>query len=84
MKNDKGQDPSLFLEPLSKASGKVGGGYSVEITIWRYGMRAVWTPDVPRAMTGKMWERYRSIRDQAAADASLALGAPGSFVVLEL
>lgn len=82
MKTDNGQDP--FMEPLSKASGTIGGGYSVDITIWRYGMQAVWSPDVPRSMSAKMWERYRSIRDQAAAEASLALGGPGSFVVLEL
>jgi hypothetical protein len=76
------QDP--YLEPLSTVSGTVGGGYSVEVIMWRYGMKAVWTPDVPRSMSRKMLRRYRQIRDQAAAEASVKLGQPGSYVVIEV
>jgi hypothetical protein len=73
----EGEDsPVEDQSELGRASGSVGGGYSVELTVWRFGMRAQWTPAVPRALTSHQIDRYKRIRDRALRRASATLGAP--------
>ena len=63
-----------WLEPIGKASGSVGGGYSVELTVWRYGLQAEWDPAVPRHLTRKQMRQYKRIRHEALEAASKAFG----------
>jgi hypothetical protein len=63
-----------WFEPVGSASGKVSKKLHVRVDIFRYGIRADWTPTVPTKLNKKQLTRYREIRQVALEQAALKVG----------